>query len=237
MRRRLPLLFSALPLLWPLAASARSPAPAPALPQVQINVAFCAASSSDIDNFGINFEEVPLHAYHAINAPGPARMKAFLNCASGYIAAQLYQTLTRTGGKAVLLPPVVTAGSVPAALTVNDTLPVLSRGIGKGALTVWSRPRLTACFQIYGKLTLTPDIGPGGLVSLKVQSPVAGTYPVVLRPIPSGESWVIAALQNSPTDTQVLGGLLQSIYEEPNAQEVLIFITLTVRARAGGAGE
>ena len=211
------LLLAAL-LLCPIAAPAQTPISAKAPPRlVALQVTFVAAEVTDVDALGFNFDLLPL----------PAPPHTFLKYADGNIVAQLYQTLTRTRGKAILIAPAATPDDAPAAISVDAKVPDYTYPVRMSNGPPASS-RLLGFFQIQGKLTITPHIIPGSLVNLDIDSAHPGGKPIHFQASPSGGSLVIVAPNTHGADAPILGGLVRLPDTLPNYEELLVFITPTI---------
>lgn len=225
MRYVFPGLLLAALLLAPAAASAQAPpiAAKTAPRTISIQVAFVSVSVADVDALGINFNLRPLST--------PPH--TFLTFARGNIVSQLYQTLTRTRGKAILAVPITASDNSFVTIAVDtEVAGVMSPSTPKSNLLF---PQLTGSLRVSGKLTLVPHILPGNIVTLDIVPRTQGSQQEQLITVSSGEQIVLFASlvkkqkeSRASQDMPVVRGSSGHIKTLPDSQELLLFITPTI---------
>ncbi len=234
--------------------------------QVEVKVEFVTASVTDVDALGVNFDLVPYPGLEVSSGQGSGSFggvvtgvqPTFLQYATGNIAAQLFQTLTRSRGKVVEAPLITTTNNVQATISVNTQIPffttgVVSNGGVAGGTTQTSQANL---LQLQTSLSIIPRINSDDTVTMNLaptisdttgQPSVGGIPPYVtqslttLRTVRSGDTMVLGGLvrkqessssQRIPilADIPYLGGLFRTRNKQINDQELLIFVTPTIIA-------
>ncbi len=232
--------------------------------QVQVKVEFVTASVTDVDALGVNFDLVPYPGLEVASSQGSGTFggvfnglnPTFLQYATGNIAAQLFQTLTRTRGKVVQAPIITTTNNVTATIQVNTQIPflttsVVSNGGVAGGTTQGQQQNF---LTLTTGLTITPRINSDDSVTMNLapqitdttgQPSTNGVPPTVqqtlttLRTVRSGDTMVLGGLvrkqessssQRIPilSDIPILGGLFRTRNKQVNDQELLIFVTPTI---------
>ena len=232
--------------------------------QVQVKVEFVTASVTDVDALGINFDLVPYPGVEISSGQGTGSFggtvsglaPTFLQYATGNIAAQLFQTLTRTRGKVVQAPLITTTNNVTATIEINTQIPFFTTGVvSNGGVAGGTTQSSTANFlTLTTGLTITPRINSDDSVTMNLapqitdttgQPSVGGIPPTIqqslttLRTVRSGDTMVLGGLvrkqesassQRIPilADIPYLGGLFRTRNKQVNDQELLIFVTPTI---------
>ncbi len=234
--------------------------------QVEVKVEFVTASVTDVDALGVNFDLVPYPGVEVSSGQGSGSFggvvtgvqPTFLQYATGNIAAQLFQTLTRSRGKVVEAPLITTTNNVQATISVNTQIPFFTTGVvSNGGVAGGTTQSSTAnLLQLTTSLSILARINSDDTVTMNLtptisdttgQPSVGGIPPYVtqslntLRTVRSGDTMVLGGLvrkqesassQRIPilADIPYLGGLFRTRNKQINDQELLIFVTPTIIA-------
>ncbi len=232
--------------------------------QVEIKVEFVTASVTDVDALGINFDLVPYPGLEVSSGQGSGQFggtvsglqPTFLQYATGNIAAQLFQTLTRTRGKVVEAPLITTTNNVEARIQVVTQIPFFTTGVvSNGGVAGGTTQTNQANFlPLTTGLDITPRINSDDSVTMNLQPQITDTtgqpsvggipptvqqFLTTLRTVRSGDTMVLGGLvrkqesastQRIPilADIPYLGGLFRTRNKQVNDQELLIFVTPTI---------
>ena len=232
--------------------------------QVEIKVEFVTASVTDVDALGINFDLVPYPGLEVSSGQGSGQFggtisgiqPTFLQYATGNIAAQLFQTLTRTRGKVVEAPLITTTNNVEARIQVVTQIPFFTTGVvSNGGVAGGTTQTSQANFlPLTTGLDITPRINSDDSVTMNLQPQITDTtgqpsvggipptvqqFLTTLRTVRSGDTMVLGGLvrkqesastQRIPilADIPYLGGLFRTRNKQINDQELLIFVTPTI---------
>ncbi len=232
--------------------------------QVEVKVEFVTASVTDVDALGVNFDLVPYPGLEISSGQGSGSFggtvtgvqPTFLQYATGNIAAQLFQTLTRSRGKVVEAPIITTTNNVPANIEIDTEIPFFTTGVvSNGGVAGGTTQTNTANFlPLRTGLSIVPRINSDDSVTMNLQpqisdttgQPAVGGIPptvtqtlTTLRTVRSGDTMVLGGLvrkqesassQRIPilADIPYLGGLFRTRNKQVNDQELLIFVTPTI---------
>jgi type II secretory pathway component GspD/PulD (secretin) len=183
--------------------------------QIQVKTEFVTISQNDINSFGINFQFQKVNLIGGTNTGfAGTGGQAFLQYATGNIAAQLSFALTTGHAKVVAAPQITTLNNMPVAFSVNSQIPVFQNNtvLGNGGQTIVTST--ITPFPVTTGLSFVARIN--GDDSLTVFG-AAFNY-VVGAPFtsPDGQSFPNITTQTTPIqriirngDTIVIGGLNQ----------------------------
>ncbi len=97
--------------------------------QVQIKVEYVTTQVTDLDQFGINWEFLPVSqcrrpdSTEAVPLQQSSWQSSFLTFAQGNVAAQLLATLTTTNSKVVASPIITTTNNVRGRIDFSSEIP------------------------------------------------------------------------------------------------------------------
>lgn len=232
--------------------------------QVQIKVEFITANVTDVNQFGISWDFLPIPGAEAETYQGNALQSTydtFLSYAQGNMVARLYTYLSEGRGKNISSPIITTTNNTPASIFENIEIPYVTTTTVAGATGGAVQGQSVNFLNIPTGLSVLPRINGDNSVTLvlnpRLEVPGTSVIPngpppvtteelTTIRTVADGETMVLGGLvtkddTNNTTkipilgDLPIIGGLFRTKNENINNSELLIFVTPTVLPTPGEA--
>lgn len=232
--------------------------------QVQIKVEFITANVTDVNQFGISWDFLPLPNAELETYQGNALQSTydtFVSYAQGNMVARLYTYLSEGRGKNISSPIITTTNNTPASIFENIEIPYVTTTTVAGSTGGAVQGQSVNFLNIPTGLSVLPRINGDNSVTLvlnpRLEVPGTSVIPngpppvtteelTTIRTVADGETMVLGGLvtkddTNNTTkipilgDLPIIGGLFRTKNENINNSELLIFVTPTVLPSPGEA--